>query len=119
MQTKFESFSFFFLGKNLLKKWTYMRDNWMMSYRKQNDEKSEADANISRKCIFYEQMLFFKKVAQHEDIVSSLTENTEETNEEMSVPKGVFLSEIFVHKLRVVKFRALQHAKENIGNRMK
>jgi hypothetical protein len=74
--------SSFFSGKNLLKKWTYMRDNWMRSYRKQNDEKkSGAGANSSRKYICYEQMLFLKKVAQHKDTVSSLSENTDETNE--------------------------------------
>jgi hypothetical protein len=32
---------------------------------------------------------------------------------EMNVPKGLFLSEIFVHKLRVVNFRALHPEKKN------
>jgi hypothetical protein len=65
-------------------------------------------------------MLFFKKVAQHKDTVTSLTENTEETNEARDeCTEEIFLSEIFVHKLRVMNFRALQHAKEKIGNRMK
>jgi hypothetical protein len=59
-----------------------MRDNWMRSYKKQNDEEeSGTGANISRKYIYYQQMLFFKKMAQRKDKVSSLTENTEETNE--------------------------------------
>jgi hypothetical protein len=30
----------------------------------------------------------------------------------MSLPKEIFLSEILVHRLRVLNFRALQHAKE-------
>jgi hypothetical protein len=47
-------------------------------------------------------------VAQHKDTVSSLTENIEETNE----ARGIFLSEIIVHKLRVANVRALQHEKE-------
>jgi hypothetical protein len=44
-------------------------------------KKSGAGANSSRKCIYYEQMLFLKKVALHKDTVSSLSENIDETNE--------------------------------------
>jgi hypothetical protein len=58
-----------------------MHDNWMKSNKKQNDEKKvglvqtfQESTSVTNKC-------YFLRRWHNKDTVSSLTENTEETNE--------------------------------------
>jgi hypothetical protein len=93
----------------------------MRSYKKQNDEeKSGTGANISRKYIYYEQMLFLKKVAQHKDTVSSSTENTEVTNEARDECTERDISERNIRsQIESSEFSRPAACKKKKGNRMK
>lgn len=74
----------YFLGKLVLKKWTYVRDSWMKSLKKHKEQKrSGTCSKPSRLYVFNDQMSFLKKVTDsavpHESIH---TDKEEDVNEE-------------------------------------
>ncbi|CAH1993162.1 unnamed protein product [Acanthoscelides obtectus] len=54
------------IGKMVMKKWANIRDNWMKCHKKLNEEKkSGAGAKKVRKYLFYEELRFLQKLADH------------------------------------------------------
>ncbi|CAH2006365.1 unnamed protein product [Acanthoscelides obtectus] len=71
------------IGKMVMKKWANIRDNWMKCHKKINEEKkSGAGAKKIRKYLFYEELRFLQKIADHRVTFSNISENDDQSNTE-------------------------------------
>nr|CAI5838028.1 unnamed protein product [Callosobruchus analis] len=55
-----------------MKEWTNMKDNCMKCHKKHNEFKSGSEANKLRKYVYYDQMLFLKKIVDHRKTDSNM-----------------------------------------------
>lgn len=64
----------------VIKKWTNMKDSWTKYDKKINECKSGSGANKIRKYMFYEEMMFLKKIVEHRKTDSNMTEHVNDSS---------------------------------------
>ena len=84
-----------------MKKWANMRDSWMKYAKKVKECKSGSAAKNIKKYVFYEQMKFLKKVADHRQTKSNL--NADTSNDSASNENTVDLTTREIPKKNIKK----------------